>query len=144
MQTKNKEPTSLLPENLVNCNILRESARETDSIIDCLGDLLFVIDKNRVITKVNKSTCDMFKKKPEELIGRHCYEIVHGTEAPWCNCPATKTFETKQIISEEVNDPNLGIPLLVTTSQFLMSKAKLLRLFTSQKTSLNKRKLKKH
>ncbi len=34
-------------------------------------------------------------------------------------CPATKTFETKQITTEEVNDPNLGIPLLVTTSPIL-------------------------
>ena len=61
----------------------------------------------------------MFKKEPEELLGKHCYEIVHGTEAPWCNCPATKTFETKQIVTEEVNDPTLGIPLLVTTSAIL-------------------------
>ena len=120
MQTENKEPTLLLLEN---CNILRESAQEnarvTNNIIDCIGDLLFVIDKNRVITKVNKSTCNVFKKKPEEMIGKHCYEIVHGTDAPWCNCPATKTFETKQTVTEEVNDPNLGIPLLVTTSPIL-------------------------
>ena len=61
----------------------------------------------------------LFKKKPEELIGRHCYEIVHGTKEPWCNCPATKTFETKQVTTEEINDPNLGIPLLVTTSAIL-------------------------
>lgn len=121
MQPKNKEPaySLLLVENLVDCNISRESARETNTIFDCLGDLLFVIDKNRVITKVNKSTCDIFKKKPEELIGKHCYEIMHGTEVPWCNCPATKTFETKRITSEEVNDPHLGIPLLVTTSAIL-------------------------
>ena len=39
--------------------------------------------------------------------------------APWCNCPATKTLETKQIATEEVNDPHLGIPLLVTTSAIL-------------------------
>ena len=92
---------------------------EIHGIIDGIGDLLFVMDKNRVITKVNKATCDAFKKKPEELIGKYCYEIVHGTSCPWSNCPATKTFETKQTVTEEVNDPNLGIPLLVTTSPIL-------------------------
>jgi PAS domain S-box-containing protein len=97
----------------------KTKADEFRGIVDGIGDLLFVIDKNRVITKVNKATCDTFKKTPEELIGKHCYEIVHGTEAPWCNCPATKTFETKQTVTEEVNDPNLGIPLLVTTSPVL-------------------------
>jgi PAS domain S-box-containing protein len=92
---------------------------ETDAIIDGIGDLLFVMDKNRVITKVNKVTCDAFKKSPEELLGKHCFEIVHGTDQPWPECPATKTFETKQTVTEEINDPNLGIPLLVTTSPIL-------------------------
>ena len=100
----------------------REEKAKSDEIrgiIDGVGDLLFVMDKNRVITKVNKATCDAFKKKPEELIGKYCYEIVHGTNCPWSNCPATKTFETKQTVTEEINDPNLGIPLLVTTSPIL-------------------------
>ena len=48
---------------LVGCNISRESACETNSILDCLGDLLFIIDKNRIITKVNKSTCDTIQKE---------------------------------------------------------------------------------
>ena len=78
MQTENK--AAILIENFVDCDVIRENAHEAESIVDCLGDLLFVIDKNRFITKVNKSTCHIFKKKPEELIGRHCYEIVHGTK----------------------------------------------------------------
>jgi PAS domain S-box-containing protein len=97
----------------------RTKSNEIQGIVEGIGDLLFVIDNNRIITKVNKSTCDIFKKTPEELIGRHCYEIVHNTDVPWCNCPASKTFETKQIVTEEVDDPNLGIPLLVTTSPVL-------------------------
>ncbi len=89
------------------------------AIIDGIGDLLFVMDKNRIITEVNKTTCEVFKKKPEEMLGKHCYEIVHGTDCPWPGCPATKTFETKQSVTKEINDPNLGIPLLVTTSPIL-------------------------
>ena len=117
MQTEDK--ASLLPENLVNCDTLRENLLETNNIIDCLGDLLFVIDRNRLITKVNRVTCEFFKKKPEELIGRHCYEIMHGSKEPWCNCPATKTLETKHIATEEIKDQHLGIPLLITTSAIL-------------------------
>ena len=95
---------------------------EIQGIVEGIGDFLFVMDKNRVITKVNKPTCDIFKKTPEELIGRHCYEIMHNAESPWCNCPASKTFKTKQIVTGEVDDPNLGIPLLVTTSPILDEK----------------------
>jgi PAS domain S-box-containing protein len=92
---------------------------EIQGIFDGITDLLFVIDKNRIITKINKATCDVFKKKPEELLGRHCYEVVHGTNCPWNDCPARKTFKTKQTVTEEINDVNLGIPLLVTTSPIL-------------------------
>jgi PAS domain S-box-containing protein len=77
------------------------------------------MDKNRVITEVNKSFCEAFKKKPEELLGKHCFEIVHGTDCIWPNCPAEKTIKTKKVVTKEVNDPNLRIPLLVTTSPIL-------------------------
>ncbi len=94
-------------------------ANEIREIINGIGDLLFVIDKNRIITMVNKATCEAFNKKPEELVGKPCYEIVHGTKTPWGNCPATQTFRTKQIVTEEINDPHLGKPFLVTTSPIL-------------------------
>ena len=103
----------------------QSKADEIHAILDGIGDLLFVMDKNRVITRVNKATCDAFKKKPEEMIGKHCFEIVHGTNCPWHNCPATKTFETKQVVTEEVYDPNLGIPLLVTTSPIFDEKGEI-------------------
>ena len=95
--------------------------------MDGIGDLLFVMDKNRIITRVNKSTCDALKKKPEDLIGKHCYEVVHGTNEPWPNCPAGKTFETKQTVTAEINDRNIGLPLLITTSPILDEKGELIQ-----------------
>jgi PAS domain S-box-containing protein len=95
------------------------TAEQTRKILDGIGDLLFIMDKNWVITKVNKSFCETLKKKPEELIGLHCYEIVHGTDCPWLGCPAVKTFETKKSITKEVIDTTLDLSLLVTTSPIL-------------------------
>ncbi len=104
-----------------------QKAEEFSRIMDGIGDLLFVMDKNRIITRVNKSTCDALKKKPEELLGKRCYEVVHGTDKPWPNCPAAKTYETREITSTEITDPNLGIPLLVTTSPILDGKGELVQ-----------------
>ena len=102
------------------------------------------MDKNRIITRVNKSTCDALKKKPEDLIGKHCYEVVHGTNEPWPNCPAGKTFETKQTVTAEINDRKhrtafARLPL----HQFLTKKENLFNVYILQKTSLNERKLSK-
>ena len=112
-----------ISKEITECNkVAKEKTRESlevNKILDGIGDLLFVMDKNRVITRVNKRTCDVLKKKPEELIGKHCYEVVHGTSGPWLNCPAGKTFETMQTVTAEINDPSIGLPLLITTSPIL-------------------------
>ncbi len=100
----------------------KTKSNENHRIIDVIDDLLFLMDNNRLIIDVNKSFCDALKKKPEELIGKHCYEIVHGTICPWPNCPATETFETKLSVTKEIIDPNMGMPLLVTTSPILDEK----------------------
>ncbi len=98
---------------------------EINDIIDCVGDVLFVFDANQRLIRVNKKTCELLKKKPEELLGKHCYEAVHGTNEPWSNCPAIKTFETTQICEGEIDDPSLGIPLLVTISPIFNEKGEL-------------------
>ena len=128
IQTINKN--GIVVEATECINIAKEKTREStevNKILDGIGDLLFVMDKNRIITRVNKSTCDALKKKPEDLIGKHCYEVVHGTNEPFPNCPAGKTFETKQTVTEEINDRNIGLPLLITTSPILDAKGDLIQ-----------------
>jgi PAS domain S-box-containing protein len=66
--------------------------------------------------KVNKTLADYLDKKPEELIGKHCYKIIHGTSEPWQACPHSKTLETGESVTEEVDDPHFGCSLMVTTS----------------------------
>jgi PAS domain S-box-containing protein len=100
---------------------------EVSNILDGIGDLLFVMDKNRIITRVNKSTCQALRKKPEEIVGKRCCEVVHGSNEPWPNCPACKTFETNLSVTAEINDSNLGIPLLVTTSPIFDEKGELIQ-----------------
>ena len=58
-------------------------------------------------------------KKPEELVGRKCYELLHKMDKPWYSCPMEKTRSDLTSHVEEVDDPNIGIPLLVTTSPIL-------------------------
>lgn len=101
------------------CLRSQKESEEVNAIIDGVGDPLFILDKNQTIIRVNQASCDVFKKKPEELVGRHCYEIVHGTNHPFPGCPAQKVLETKKVVSGEIEDQYLTIPLLVTASPIL-------------------------
>ncbi len=106
---------------------LKRQIQEINSIIDGIGDLLLVMDSNRRIVLVNKKTFEFFKQKPEEILGRYCYEIFHGTDRPWPNCPATTTFNEKTTTTGEIVDSRRGVTLLVTTSPIFNEKGELVR-----------------
>jgi PAS domain S-box-containing protein len=88
---------------------------------------VFIVDKDYRLVRVGKKLCEVLKRKPEELVGKHCYEVVHGTDKPFPNCPHRKTLETKKAASEEVDDPNLGISLLVTNSPVFDERGELIQ-----------------
>jgi len=90
--------------------------KEWSKTFDAITDFVFIQDKDFKFVKVNKTFCDALKKKPEDLIGKKCYEILHKSDKPWPNCPFAKTLKDKRPHTEEVNDPNIGVPLLISTS----------------------------
>ena len=96
--------------------LIKEDADDWVRIFNATDDLSFVMDKENRIVKVNKRTCDFLNKKPEELIGKHCYEVMHGTEQPWANCPCKKAQKTGQSASSKVDDTHIGMPLVVSVS----------------------------
>jgi PAS domain S-box-containing protein len=95
---------------------LKKTGREWSTTFNSISDFVSVHDKDFKIVRVNKALTDFLGKKPEELIGKHCYEVFHCTSKPWSNCPHSKTLVSKKPVTEEVDDPGIGVPLLVTTS----------------------------
>ena len=65
---------------------------------------------------MNKAYADIFKKHPRELVGKTCYELVHGTSEPIPDCPHRKTLETREPAIAEFFEPHLGAYLEVSTS----------------------------
>ena len=95
---------------------LQYASAEWQRTFDSISDLVFILDKDSAILKANKSCFEALKLKPEEVIGRKCYEVVHRLGSPWPNCPFKKTCIDQKIHIEEVDDPRLGVMFLVTTS----------------------------
>jgi len=97
-------------EELENIN------NELSVIFDSMDDLVFVIDINNNIVKTNAACAKFFNTDVENILGKKCYEIMHKMNNPWPSCPLEKTKTDKKTHIEEVDDPNIGMPLLVTTS----------------------------
>ena len=95
---------------------IKRAAEDWSKTFDATSDLVFVQDADFKFVKVNRSVCDVLKVKPEDLIGKKCYEVLHKSDKPWPNCPLVKALKDRRPHIEEVYDPNIGIPLLISTS----------------------------
>lgn len=93
-----------------------KAAQDWQRTFDHIADSVFIQDKDFKIIKANKATFEMFGLKPEELIGKKCFEVFHKSDKPWKSCPFIKTRIDKKPHTEEVQDPLLKYPLMITTS----------------------------
>ena len=67
-------------------------------IVDGVEDELLVIDKEYRVKFANSAVRGRFQKGAESLIGRLCYEVLHGRDrpctAPLWDCPLRKVLES--------------------------------------------------
>ena len=105
---------------------LKQAAIEWQNTFDSIVDLVFIQDKDFKIVKANAATYAALKLKPEDLLGKRCFEVLHKSDRPWIDCPLAKTFHDKKPHMGEVFDPNIGIPLLISASPLFDEKGEMI------------------
>jgi len=95
---------------------LTRSAKEWQLTFAAVPDLIMVLDEQHRIVRANRAMEQVAGLKEAELIGRHCYEIVHGASAPPHFCPHCRLLADGQSHQEEVTEPRLGAILEVSVS----------------------------
>jgi PAS domain S-box-containing protein len=96
--------------------LLKNSVKQWRDTFDVMSDFVSVHDNDMRFVRVNKTLANFFGKKPEELIGMHCYEVIHNTQEPLPNCPHIKAIENHEVCTSEIFDPHLDRTLLITCS----------------------------
>ncbi|WDP92153.1 MAG: PAS domain S-box protein [Desulfobacter sp.] len=78
--------------SLLNSNPIdpSESKGEWQLTFDAMNAAVWIIDKDHFILRSNKTTEKLFNRKNDEIIGKRCWEIVHGTDAPIPQCPVLR------------------------------------------------------
>ncbi|MDP2917395.1 MAG: MASE3 domain-containing protein, partial [Dehalococcoidia bacterium] len=87
----------------------RLAAEEWKTTFDSISDPVSIHDRDFRLVRLNRAFASAFKVNPEEVIGRRCYELVHGTTNPVANCPHVQTLETGKAFTAEIFEPHLGI-----------------------------------
>ncbi|MDD2804176.1 MAG: PAS domain S-box protein [Elusimicrobiales bacterium] len=93
-------------------------AREWETTFNSIDDVVWMLDAEHRVVRANAATDRLFPGKSAKVIGRHCWEIVHGTSGPIAECPversrrslARETMEYALLgkIFEVVVDPVIG------------------------------------
>ena len=76
------------------------SGNYLQAIMDSLEDELMVIDRDYRIIEANEAVLLRHRKRRQEVVGQHCYEISHGLpelcRPPRHECPIRVVWETRK------------------------------------------------
>jgi PAS domain S-box-containing protein len=70
-------------------------AREWQETFDATNDAIWILDKHQRVVRSNKTAEQLFHRPLGEMIGRHGWEIVHGTAGPIPGCPIPLARESQ-------------------------------------------------
>jgi len=95
---------------------LQAANDQWQTTFDSMPDFLSIHDQDYTVIKTNKALAEFLGQPPENLIGKKCYQLFHGTCVPWSSCPHRELLATGKPHACEVNDPHIGRPLQVSVS----------------------------
>ncbi|MBE0431499.1 MAG: PAS domain S-box protein, partial [Dehalococcoidia bacterium] len=95
---------------------IRQAAEEWRETFDSISDAVSIHSCDFRLRLVNRAFADRFGMRPSEIVGKHCYEVVHGTREPVPGCPHRDTLQSGKPAGTEFLKPDNGICLELTTS----------------------------
>ncbi|MBI5167592.1 MAG: GAF domain-containing protein [candidate division NC10 bacterium] len=103
-------------ENALLFEKVAQAKAEWENTFDSISDMILLIDKEHWIIKANRALAEKLNATHDQLIGKKCYEVIHGRDCPLPSCLLIRTLNTKMSASEEVEDPHMGGIFMISTS----------------------------
>jgi diguanylate cyclase (GGDEF)-like protein/PAS domain S-box-containing protein len=70
---------------------LRDSARRWQTTFDAAQDAICLLGNDQRILQANAAMAELTRISVEDMIGRHCWEVVHATTGPIPECPLRRS-----------------------------------------------------
>lgn len=94
---------------------------ELSQIFETAADGMRVVDKEFNVLRVNETFSTLTGMSGEEIIGKKCFEVLHGPLCETDNCPMVRVLDNGQrveIDSEKVRQDGIRIPCIITATPF--------------------------
>ncbi len=90
---------------------LNQVVKEWELTFNTVSDLILILDNDHRIVRTNEALTKKLGLSAEEVIGRHCYEVIHDEKAPPPFCPHARLLEDGKEHRAEFFEPRLGASL---------------------------------
>jgi len=75
---------------------IKSAVAKWQTTFDAMNDAVSLMDYNGIVLQCNQSYLNLLGKTETEILGKHCWEIVHGTNEPIDGCPFVKMKKSLQ------------------------------------------------
>ncbi len=96
-----------LEKKLVN------AGHEWQSTFDAISDSVSLIDRDMRILRCNQACGQLFKREFKDIIGHHCWEVIHNADGPIEDCPMLRSLQTRKTESQLIFQGNRWLHLTV-------------------------------
>jgi len=95
---------------------LRKANEEWERTFNAIPDLIAILDSEYRVVRANRAMAERLGVTPDQCVGLHCYEVVHGADKPPASCPFAQTLKDGREHTEEVHEDRLGGDFIVSTT----------------------------
>ncbi|MDH4028886.1 MAG: PAS domain S-box protein, partial [Nitrospirota bacterium] len=99
--------------------------REWENIFQAIGHPVIILDPGHNIIAANRAAVQVSGSAPEELAGKKCYEIYHGSVSPPQCCPMDRMLLSGSLETEEMEIEALNGIYLVSCTPVMDDEGKL-------------------
>ncbi len=92
---------------------------EWEKTFDATKDSIMVLDSERKIVQANVAASRFFRKPLDQIVGKTCWHVVHGTKEPPKECPLKEALYTKKHEETELYLPEKGVWIEVSVDPIL-------------------------
>ena len=73
---------------------LEQASRDWSATFDAMSDRVCLLARDGTVLRCNRGMIDLLGLQPEEIVGRKCYELMHGEHAFFERCPYQEMLKT--------------------------------------------------
>ncbi len=93
---------------------LRSAAAELQATFDTMSDLVMIVDPRHRVVRANQAMAEALQLPISKIIGKPCYQLVHGTGQPPEYCPHNRAIKDGEENRTEAREELLKRDFLIT------------------------------